>query len=245
MQVKPVKLGVNIDHVATVRQARGTCYPNLLAAAHAAEAGGADSITVHLREDRRHIQDADIFHLQENIATHLNLELAATAEMVEIACRLRPRACCVVPERRQELTTEGGLDVAALYETLAPLCNTLSAAGIEVSLFVDPAAAQIECAARIGVPTIELHTGQYALEASVARQAKELETLRNAVTTALGYKLTVNAGHGLHYDNVSPVAAVPAVNELNIGHAIVARALFCGLEQAVSEMRGLLVEARQ
>ncbi|MGR8921595.1 MAG: pyridoxine 5'-phosphate synthase [Gammaproteobacteria bacterium] len=244
MNTDSIKLGVNIDHVATVRQARGTRYPDLVDAARAAEAGGADSITIHLREDRRHIQDADVFELKERIETHMNLELAATSEMVSIACRARPRACCIVPERRAELTTEGGLDALALYDHLAPMCAALAEADIEVSLFLDPDPAQIACAVRLGVPTIELHTGQYALEEAASGRERELEVLRRATAEATGAGLRVNAGHGLHYENVRPIAAIEAVNELNIGHAIVARALFSGLETAVRDMKALMLESR-
>lgn len=239
MPTSGIKLGVNIDHVATVRQARGTAYPDIVAAARAAEAGGADLITVHLREDRRHIQDADVVALKAAIATHLNLELAATRAMVDFACSLRPRACCIVPERREELTTEGGLDVVRRRSELAPICRELDAAGIEVSLFIDPDPAQIDGAVELGVPTIELHTGRYA-DASGGAVAHELAALEAGVKQGAAAGLRVNAGHGLHYDNVAAVAALAPVDELNIGHALVARALFCGLETAVREMRHLL-----
>ncbi len=244
MTATPLRLGVNIDHVATVRQARGGDDPDVLAAARAAVAGGADGLTVHLREDRRHIQDADVFALREQVRSRLNLELAATSEMVAIACRLRPPACCVVPERRAELTTEGGLDVAALAPQLAPMCATLAAAGIEVSLFVDPDPAQIAAAAGLGVTAIELHTGQYAQHAAGSARESALATLRDAAREAAAAGLVVNAGHGLNYDNVGPVAAITELNELNIGHAIVARALFTGLEAAVGEMLTLMHGAR-
>lgn len=245
MPPRRIKLGVNIDHVATVRQARGTGYPDLLAAAAAAEAGGADSITVHLREDRRHIQDADVFNLQQQLKTHMNLELAATPEMVAIACRAKPRACCVVPERREELTTEGGLDVVALRSQLAPLCRQLTQAAIEVSLFIDPDPEQIDCAATLEVPTIELHTGRYAEASDADAIARELGALNEAAAQADRLGLTVNAGHGLHLENVGQIVGLTALNELNIGHAIVARALFCGLETAVLEMRTLLDQQPQ
>lgn len=245
MQTTAIKLGVNIDHVATVREARGTRYPDILDAADAAEAGGADAITVHLREDRRHIQDDDVFRLQEHIATHLNLELAATDEMVDIACRLRPQACCIVPERRAELTTEGGLNAISLYDQLVPLCGTLSDNNIEVSLFLDPDLRQIDCASRLGVPTIELHTGAYAGAKTAQEQRDGLQTLMQAAKHAYAAGLQVNAGHGLHYDNVVEVAAIIQIVELNIGHAIVARALFSGLEQAVRLMREVMLGTRQ
>lgn len=230
-----IQLGVNIDHVATVRQARGTVYPDLSAAAQAAIAGGADAITVHLREDRRHIQDADVGTLRGVLAGRLNLEIAATTEMVDIACGIGPDVCCIVPERREELTTEGGLDVCARSTALTGICATLAAAGIEVSLFVDPDPDQIDAAVLVGAPTIELHTGQYAL-ANDASKA-ELEAIVRAAAYARGRGLRVNAGHGLHYDNVAAVAAIEGIHELNIGHAIVARALFVGLERAVAEMK--------
>ena len=239
-----IKLGVNIDHVATVRQARLMRYPDLIQAALEAETGGADSITMHLREDRRHVQDADIFAVQEEITTHLNLELAATPEMVEIACRLRPRACCIVPERREELTTEGGLDALSYIETLQPMCRQLSAAGIEVSLFIDPDVPQIEAACEVGAPTIELHTGQYAEADDPVTQTERLTVIREAAAHADKLGLRVNAGHGLHYDNVTGIAEIETIDELNIGHSIVARALFCGIHTAVAEMRALMYEAR-
>jgi pyridoxine 5-phosphate synthase len=245
MHGSPINLGVNIDHVATVRQARLTAYPDLLAAAQLAEDGGADAITVHLREDRRHIQDADIEDLKTHLETHMNLELAATKEMVAIACRVAPQACCVVPERREELTTEGGLDALALYEQLAPLCAALMAAEIEVSLFLDPDADQLECATRLGVPTVELHTGRYAAARNDVERANELQILSRAAEQGRAAGLRVNAGHGLHYGNVSEVAAISEISELNIGHAIVAQALFVGLETAVRDMKNLMLAARR
>ena len=239
-----MKLGVNIDHIATLRQARRTPYPDLAIAARAAEVGGADSITIHLREDRRHIQDADVHRLRRSLTAPMNLELAATAEMVEIACAVRPWACCIVPERRAELTTEGGLDVVACSAELGPLCARLALAGIEVSLFIDPAPAQIEAAQRLGVAAIELHTGRYAEAAAGAAGTQELELLRKAAAVAAASGLIVNAGHGLHYDNVAPIAAIGQLRDLNIGHAIVARAVFTGLTNAVQEMKRLLPQAR-
>ena len=237
MNPRTPRLGVNIDHVATLRQARGTSYPDILAAARAAVAGGAQTITVHLREDRRHIQDADVEQLRAVLGVPLNLEMAATAEMVAIATRLRPAACCVVPERREELTTEGGLDVLGQRAQLAPCCRALAAAGIEVSLFVDPDPAQLDAAAELGVPTVELHTGSYALAVEPATLARELEALEHAAAHARSRGLRVNAGHGLHYDNVAAIAAIEGMHELNIGHAIVAAAIFSGLEAAVAAMR--------
>jgi len=232
-----MKLGVNIDHVATLRQARRTHYPDLAIAARAAELGGADSITIHLREDRRHIQDADVHQLRRTLSVPMNLEMAATHEMVSIACAVRPWACCIVPERRAELTTEGGLDVLGNYEALAPLCAHLARAGIEVSLFIDPAEAQIDAAARLGVAAIELHTGTYADATSDTHRAQQLALLVAGAARAAAAGLIVNAGHGLHYENVAPVAAIASMRDLNIGHSIVARALFVGMTAAVEEMK--------
>ncbi len=243
MNPRTPRLGVNIDHVATLRQARGTSYPDVLAAARAAVAGGAQTITVHLREDRRHIQDADVEQLRAVLGVPLNLEMAATAEMVAIATRLRPAACCVVPERREELTTEGGLDVVGQRAQLAPCCRALAAAGIEVSLFVDPDPAQLDAAAELGVPTVELHTGRYALTTEPAALARELEALVQAAAHARAHGLRVNAGHGLHYDNVAAIAAIEGMHELNIGHAIVAAAIFSGLEAAVAAMLDAMRDA--
>lgn len=244
MPTQAIRLGVNIDHVATVREARGTAYPDILAAALAAEAAGADLITVHLREDRRHIQDADVMRLAAGIGTSLNFEMAATPEMIAIALDLSPAACCIVPERREELTTEGGLDVIGLERELAPGCRQLSAAGIEVSLFVDPDPGQIAAAARIGVGAIELHTGTYAELAPGSRRENALAQLSACAEQGAAAGLRVNAGHGLHYDNVQPVAAIATISELNIGHAIVARAIFDGLGPAVAEMKRLMTAAR-
>lgn len=238
-----VLLGVNIDHVATVRQARRTAYPDPVEAAALAEQGGADGITVHLREDRRHIQDADVERLRESIETKLNLEMAATAEMVAKALSVRPADVCLVPERRDELTTEGGLDVVGQTAALADAVRRLAAGGIQVSLFIDPEPPQIEAAAAIGAPAIELHTGAYS-SAPAERRPAELERLREAASLAHSAGLRVNAGHGLHLDNVAAVAALPELVELNIGHSIVARAVLVGMEAAVREMRRRLDEAR-
>ncbi len=232
-----MKLGVNIDHVATLRQARRTAYPDLAIAARAAEVGGADSITIHLREDRRHIQDTDVHQLRRTLEVPMNLEMAATHEMVSIACAVRPWACCIVPERRAELTTEGGLDVVGCYEQLAPLCAHLARAGMEVSLFIDPDDAQIDAAARLGVAAIELHTGTYADAADATQQARQLALLEAGAARAAAAGLIVNAGHGLHYENVAAIAAIPSIRDLNIGHSIVARALFVGMISAVEEMK--------
>jgi pyridoxine 5-phosphate synthase len=238
------RLGVNVDHVATLRQVRRTPYPDVVAAALAAEAGGADGITVHLREDRRHIQDADVEELRRAIRTKLNLEMAVTAEMVAIACRVVPADVCLVPERRAELTTEGGLDAAGGREAIGGAVRRLAAAGIRVSLFIDPDPRQIAAAAETGAPVIELHTGAYAEAATAAAREAELRRFRAAVEAAVGRRLTVNAGHGLTLDNVGPIAAHPEVHELNIGHAIVARALFVGMEEATREMKARIVDAR-
>lgn len=237
-----VLLGVNIDHVATVRQARGTAYPSVVEAAALAETAGADSITVHLREDRRHIQDADVKALCANTLTRINLEMAVTGEMLEIALQHRPADVCLVPEKREELTTEGGLDVAGNEAAVAGAVATLSDAGIRVSLFIDPDPEQLEAAARVGAPVIELHTGTYA-DAGDREQAFELERLRTACLHGHGLGLQINAGHGLHLDNTLAVARLPHMTELNIGHSIIARAIFVGLEQAVREMRQLIRSA--
>ncbi len=242
-QKSPLKLGVNIDHIATIRQARGTPYPDLSEAVILAEAAGADGITLHLREDRRHIQDADVFALRPLLKTRMNLEMAATDEMVEIARQVRPQDCCLVPERRAELTTEGGLDVVGQQARLAEICAALAAAGIRVSLFIEPDPAQIEAARFVGAPAIELHTGRYA-NCAAKERLTELQRLQTASRQGQALGLQVNAGHGLDYANVAEVAAIPELVELNIGHAIVARAIFVGLGQAVSDMRDLMDEAR-
>lgn len=239
-----LELGVNIDHVATLRQARGTAYPDPVQAALLAEQAGADGITVHLREDRRHIRDRDVELLRQVLQTRMNLEMAVTDEMIAIGERIRPAHCCLVPERRLEITTEGGLDVADQPDAVASACRRLAAAGTEVSLFIDPERGQIEAAAQAGAPTVELHTGRYAEAAEGEEREAELERLRRAVTMAAELGLKVNAGHGLNYHNVQPVAAISRLRELNIGHAIVARSVFTGLEAAVREMKRLMREAR-
>jgi pyridoxine 5-phosphate synthase len=239
-----IKLGVNIDHVATVRQARRTPYPDLLEAARAAERGGADGITVHLREDRRHIQDRDVDVLRAALSTKLNLEMAATEAMLRKACAVRPEDVCIVPEKREELTTEGGLDAAGQLETLGRVVSELRAAGIHVSLFIDPMERQIDAARRLHAEAIEIHTGAYAEASSVTARQKELERILDAARTAHDTGLIVNAGHGLTLDNVAPIAAIPVVNELNIGHSIVADALFVGIEEAVRRMKGRMLAAR-
>ena len=239
-----ILLGVNIDHVATLRQARGTEYPSPLEAARAAEDAGADYITLHLREDRRHIQDRDVIALRKALRTRMNLEAAVTPEMIAFARRVRPQDVCLVPERRAELTTEGGLDVAGEPKRMERACRDLAAAGIRVSLFIDADRRQIEAARKAGAPVVELHTGAYAEARSPGRRKRELERLRAAAAQAAASGLVVNAGHGLNYDNVQPVAAIPQIGELNIGHAIVARAVFVGMSEAVREMKALLAGAR-
>jgi len=244
MSNRAIALGVNIDHVATLRQARGTLYPEPVQAALIAEQAGADSITVHLREDRRHIQERDVMLLLQTAQTHINLEMAATKEMLKIACQLQPTDCCLVPERREELTTEGGLDVVGMAAQLGDTCQQLAEAGIRVALFIDPDPKQIEASARLGVPVIELHTGHYAELISAEDRQKECQRIKTAATMAAKLGIEVHAGHGLHYHNVGPIAALPEVVELNIGHAIVAQAVFSGLAEAVREMKRLMLLAR-
>lgn len=238
-----MNLGVNIDHVATLRQVRRARYPDPVYAALLAEQSGADSITLHLREDRRHIQDRDVLVMREALQTRMNLEMAVTDEMVKIAQRVQPQDCCLVPESRAEITTEGGLDVRAQEARICAAVTALASSGIRVSLFIDPDAVQIEAAMRVGAPVIELHTGTYA-EASGSLQARELERLRTAARLAESLGLAVNAGHGLNYHNVGPIAAIAQIVELNIGHAIVARAIFDGLASAVRDMKNLMLAAR-
>ena len=243
MDPRPIKLGVNIDHIATLRQARGTLYPRPADAVRMAEMAGADSITVHLREDRRHIQDHDLEEIAGQLRTHMNLECAVTAEMLDIAVRTAPRDVCLVPEKREELTTEGGLDVAGRFDDVAAAVSRLGDAGIRVSLFIDPEPAQLDAAVAAGAPVVELHTGAYA-DAGGDEAEQELERIRKAASYGTGLGLVVNAGHGLHYGNVVPVASIPEIDELNIGHSIVARAVFDGLTVAVREMKLLMVSAR-
>ena len=237
-------LGVNIDHVATLRQARGTGYPDPLEAALAAESAGADYITLHLREDRRHIQERDVVAMRKALKTRMNLEAAATTEMIAFARRIRPHDVCLVPERRSELTTEGGLDVAGKLRSVKRACQDLRRAGIRVSLFIDADRRQIDAAVAAGAPVIELHTGSYAEAGSSAGQRRQLEKIRAAAEYAAGRNLHINAGHGLNYANVRPIAAIVHIRELNIGHAIVARSVFVGMAQAVREMRALIDPAR-
>ncbi|MFT3905734.1 MAG: pyridoxine 5'-phosphate synthase [Steroidobacteraceae bacterium] len=238
-----IALGVNIDHVATLRQARRTRYPEPIQAALLAEQHGADNITLHLREDRRHIQERDVRLLRQVQATRMNLEMAATPAMVQLALQVLPTDCCLVPEKREELTTEGGLDARGNLEALKQDCARLAEAGIRVALFIDPVQEQIDAARASGAPVIELHTGTYA-EAEGAQQARELDRLRSAARYAASFGLEVHAGHGLHYHNVLPVAAIDEVVELNIGHAIVAQALFTGFPEAVRSMKTLMLSAR-
>ncbi len=241
---KTILLGVNIDHVATIRQARGTRYPEPVQAALLAEQHGADGITLHLREDRRHIQDKDVYSLRDMLNSRMNLEMAITDEMLAIAKKIKPADCCLVPERREELTTEGGLDVLGQMDTIKHACEVLGTAGIRVSLFIDADHGQIEAAKECGAPAIEIHTGHFADAVSRANQQVELDKIISAVECGVTAGLQVNAGHGLDYHNVSAVAAIPAVKELNIGHAIVARAIFTGLAEAVQTMKNLMLQAR-
>lgn len=235
-----IELGVNIDHVATIRQQRATAYPDVVQAALRAEDAGADLITLHLREDRRHIQDRDVFAIREALRTRMNLECAVTEEMLAIACRAKPDDVCLVPEKRAELTTEGGLDVLGHFDAVKKAVAQLQDAGIRVSLFIDPEPDQIDAARRAGATVIELHTGAYAELQDGASRDEEVERLRLAVVRGVGHGLRVNAGHGLHYDNVQAIARLPGVAELNIGHAIVAQAIFDGWEKAVRDMKALL-----
>lgn len=238
-----IHLGVNIDHVATLRQARGTSYPDPLLAALLAEQSGADSITLHLREDRRHIQDRDVHLMRAALQTRMNLEMACTEEMLQLAESIQPQDVCLVPEKRTELTTEGGLDVLGHYDLVARATERLTKAGVRVSLFIDPEPKQLDAAARLGAPVVELHTGAYAEHHGSAQQ-QELARIAHAAAHAQQLGLVVNAGHGLHYHNVQAIAVIPQIVELNIGHAIVARAVFDGFPAAVREMKRLLVEAR-
>lgn len=237
------KLGVNIDHVATLREARGTKYPSVIQAALRAEQSGADSITLHLREDRRHMQDADIFALRPLLQTKMNLECAVTDEMIAIALKVAPEDVCLVPERREERTTEGGLDVIAHFDKVAAATQQLKAAGIRVSLFIAPDIDQIDASHRAGAPVIELHTGTFADAKDDVKQSAELQRIKQALDHALKLGLVVNAGHGLNNHNVHKIAALHGIEELNIGHAIVAHALFVGWDNAVREMKALIREA--
>ena len=242
---QPLRLGVNIDHVATIRQARGGLSPSITEAANLAVRGGADLITVHLREDRRHIQDSDVYNLKCELNVPLNLELAATAEMVSIACDIKPASCCLVPERRAEITTEGGLDVHALSNGLEHIVETLNAAGTTVSAFIDPKPNQVQAAADIGIKVIEFHTGKYSLANDTAMREQELNDLKEAINMASSLGLQVHAGHGLNYQNVGLISEIKEIKELNIGHAIVAHALTVGLEEAVALMKRLISDIDQ
>jgi len=237
-------LGVNIDHIATLRQARGTRYPSLIDAAKICESSGADSITLHLREDRRHIQDQDVEELKFSLTTKMNLEMAATDEMLEIATKILPEDCCLVPEKRQELTTEGGLDVLSQLGRIKEVCSELSTNNIKASLFIDPDNYQIEAAVECGAPIIEIHTGHYADASSAAEMQKELQKISEACAYAHSLGLQVNAGHGLTLENTKAIAEINSVVELNIGHSIISRALFVGLGAATFEMKKLIQEAR-
>ncbi|HAS6062145.1 TPA: pyridoxine 5'-phosphate synthase [Vibrio vulnificus] len=240
-----IYLGVNIDHVATLRNARGTKYPDPVHAAEVAERAGADGITIHLREDRRHITDRDVHILRETLQTRMNLEMAVTDEMIEIALKTQPEYVCLVPEKREELTTEGGLDVAGHLDKIKAATEKLTAAGIKVSLFIDADREQIDAAKACGAPFIELHTGHYADAATEADQLDELKKIAAGASYAADLGITVNAGHGLTYHNVAPIAALPEIYELNIGHAIIGRAVFDGLHKAVADMKAIMVAARQ
>lgn len=239
-----IDLGVNIDHVATLRNARGTTYPDPVQAALLAEEAGADGITLHLREDRRHIKDADVEAIRPRLRTRMNLESAVTPQMIDFACRIKPHDVCLVPERREELTTEGGLDVVKYFATVQSAVRQLQAEGIRVSLFIDADAEQIKAAAETAAPVIEIHTGRYADAHTEAEQQQELERVQAGVLEGMRFGLKVNAGHGLHYTNVQAIAAIPEIAELNIGHAIVAQAVFIGWQNAVREMKAIMVAAR-
>lgn len=239
-----IDLGVNIDHVATLRNARGTIYPDPVQAALLAEEAGADCITLHLREDRRHIRDADVEAIRPQLRTRMNLEAAVTPEMLDFACRIKPQDVCLVPERRNEVTTEGGLDVAGRFADVQAAVRQLQGAGIRVSLFIDAEETQIRAAAETGAPVIEIHTGRYADARTEAELQKELERVQAGVLDGVKHGLKVNAGHGLHTNNVQAIAAIPEIAELNIGHAIVAQAVFIGWKNAVKEMKTIMVAAR-
>ena len=238
-------LGVNIDHVATLRQARGTRYPDPIQAAIEAEQAGADAITLHLREDRRHIQERDVEMLKDILLSRMNLEMAVTDEMLAIAERIKPEECCLVPEKREELTTEGGLDVLGQKGRIREACQRLTAAGVRTSLFIDADLAQIDAAAEVGAPVIEIHTGHFADAEDIQAREAEYERIVTAIKHGDSLGLHVNAGHGLNYQNVGQIAAIPEIKELNIGHAIIARAVFTGLQEAVREIKRLMLEARR
>jgi pyridoxine 5-phosphate synthase len=241
--VKSLRLGVNIDHVATVRNARGGPTPDPIRAALIAQAAGADGITAHLREDRRHISDEDIARLSRDLEIPLNLEMAATDEMLAIALKARPHAACIVPEKREERTTEGGIDVVGHFARLKPIVSALSAAGIRVSMFIEPDRKQLDAARELGAPVVELHTGAYA-NASGAAQEKLLKHIDNAAEFGADLGLEIHAGHGLTFENVKPIAVIPHIRELNIGHFLIGEAIFIGLTDSVQKMRRLMDDAR-
>ncbi len=243
--MEDILLGVNIDHVATLRQARGTRYPDPVQAALEAEHAGADAITIHLREDRRHIQERDVLLLDQVLLTRMNLEIAMTEEMLALCARVAPADCCLVPERREELTTEGGLDVTGQRKRTAEACKRLADHGIRASLFIDPEPAQVRAAHEAGAPVVEIHTGRYADAPDADARRAELERIRQMAALGHSLGLQVNAGHGLNYQNVAEVARIPEIRELNIGHAVVARAIFSGIGEAVREMKRLMTEARR
>lgn len=243
-QCQLIDLGINIDHVATLRNARGTSYPDPLQAALLAEEAGADCITLHMREDRRHIKDADVERIRPQLRTRMNLEAAVTGEMIDFACRINPQDVCLVPERREEVTTEGGLDVVRYFSQVQAAVRQLQAQGIRVSLFIDADAQQIKAAAETGATVMEIHTGRYADAHDAAQQARELARVRAGALEGVRCGLKVNAGHGLHYTNVQAIAAIPEIGELNIGHAIVAQAVFVGWQKAVGDMKAIMVKAR-
>jgi len=244
MKKQSILLGVNIDHVATLRQARGTAYPDPVQAALIAEQAGADGITAHLREDRRHIQDRDIALLKEMINTRLNLEMAVTDEMIKIAVNTKPAACCLVPEKREELTTEGGLDVASNPDRMRAACQSLADVGVEVSLFIDPEIKQIDASIEAGAPVVELHTGCYADAKNIQDQRTELLRIQKAANYAFNAGLQVNAGHGLHFHNVEAICRIPEIIELNIGHSIIAQSVFSGLDQTIRDLKAVMRAAR-
>ncbi len=240
-----IELGVNIDHIATLRNARGTTYPDPIKAALMAEEAGADAITLHLREDRRHMKDADVRAIRPLLMTRMNLESAVTSEMIDFACEIKPQDVCLVPERREELTTEGGLDVIRYFDIVKTAIGRLKDAGVQVSLFIDPEADQIAAAREAGAPVIELHTGRYANAENKSVLDHELQRIVEGIAEGKKHGLKVNAGHGLHYDNVVPIARLDGISELNIGHAIVAQAVFTGWKNAIAEMKALIVGARR
>ncbi|TQV86672.1 pyridoxine 5'-phosphate synthase [Aliikangiella coralliicola] len=244
-EAQSILLGVNVDHVATIRQARGVNYPQVVQAALVAEQAGADGITIHLREDRRHIQDRDVELVRECINSRLNLEMAVTDEMVAIAKKTQPEYVCLVPEKREEVTTEGGLDVCGNFEKVKQACQELGEQGIKVSLFIDAEERQIEAAQKVGAPFIEIHTGHYADALNESTRKEQYRLICDGVKFAKNCGLMVNAGHGLHYHNVAPIAAIPDIYELNIGHAIIAQSVFSGLATAVADMKKIMLEARR